>query len=426
MTTIAATATDTAIPMGTIPASLGIQLKNHCGDSDSIDAAAATGVGFIRRGIYFDQVHPEAGHFDFSATDHLVDDAERSGLKLIGCLFGTNSAFEDNGRGGIQTEAGRQAFADFAAAVAERYADKAIYWEVWNEPNVRSFWRKDGMHNSEPFAEEYVALVKAVVPAMRAKDPCCVVLAGSVSNFWQPSYEWTEHCFRLGVADSGISGWSVHPYGVKRPEDFATGYAITREIMARYGVALPLLNTERGFALGKHFEGWSGGDEAKAADFQAWHVARQFLIDQLCDVRCTIWYEWTAKPGAKDDFGLVDPHGHPRDSHRAITTIVSQLGGLRFARRLDLGNELDFGLLFEDGAGAARLACWTAPPEGGTPEDFVTHDLLLPLALDAVPTAVSATGEAVAVTAAVGALVIPLSGKPVYVDVSGVDMTSVG
>ena len=53
---------------------------------------------------------------------------------------------------------------------------------------------------------------------MRAQDPDCIVLAGSVSCFWDPSSNWTESCFSNGMFESGISGWSVHPYGLKSPE----------------------------------------------------------------------------------------------------------------------------------------------------------------------------------------------------------------
>src|SRR5690606_11061840 len=124
--------------------------------------------------------------------------AKQKGYRVVACLFGNNTLHEDDGRGGIQTAAGRAAFAAFAAAAAEHYKHHDLLREIWNEPNVRTFWRKDGMHNSDPFAQEYTDLVKAVAPAMLKADPGAFIMAGSVSNYWQPSYEWTEACFKKG------------------------------------------------------------------------------------------------------------------------------------------------------------------------------------------------------------------------------------
>jgi len=208
------------------------------------------GFRVVRRGFYWTSIEEEKGVYDFADYDDLMEHAKDLGLTIVGCLFGNNKLYEDDGLGGIQTEAGRQGFANFAAALADHYKDHAVLWEVWNEPNVRSFWRNNGQHNSEEFAEDYTALVKETAAAMLEVDPDCFVMAGSVSNYWEPSYEWTESCFKRRILQSGIRGWSVHPYGVKTPEEFAVGHNRTRELLKQYGAPdMPLLNTERGFAV---------------------------------------------------------------------------------------------------------------------------------------------------------------------------------
>src|SRR5690606_34757278 len=104
-------------------------------------------------------------------------------------------------------------------------------------------------------------------------DPGAFIMAGSVSNYWQPSYEWTEACFKKGILQSGIRGWSVHPYGVKSPEEFAIGHGKTRALLKQYGAPdMPMINTERGFAIKKpqgqlEQEGWSGGELERLRDY---------------------------------------------------------------------------------------------------------------------------------------------------------------
>jgi hypothetical protein len=275
-------------------------------------------------------------------------------------------------------------------------------WEVWNEPNVRTFWRKDGTHNSKEFAEEYTALVRETVPAMLGADPDCFVMAGSVSNYWEPSYEWTEYCFESGILESGIRGWSVHPYGVKTPEEFAVGHRRMRELLAKHGAPdMPLLNTERGFAVKETPDGWSGGSKERAREFQAWHFVRQYMVDQLHDVRPTIWYEWDG-----DAFGLVDDGGS-RPAYAACREMFEQLDGFRLAQRIDSDEDLDYVLLFENTAGDKRLVTWTAPPPGGTPDEAWPHHAEIHTSEssakgDSVPTSIRVT----------------LTGKPEYVVVA--------
>jgi hypothetical protein len=246
-------------------------------------------------------------------------------------------------------------------------------------------------------------------------DPDCLIVAGSVSNIWEPSFRWTEHCFRRGVLKSGIVGWSVHPYGLKRPEDYVPAYARMRKLMAKHGApkGMLLLNTERGFPLRKA-EGWTGGDPRKSRTYQAWHFVRQYLVDVLTDTRLTIWYEWTGR-----SFGLI--HGRAeRPAVRACTAMSDQLDGYRFARRLPADSQRDFLLLFENPSGRRKLAAWTSPPRGRSPDHTKDHpvDVKLPGRAPAATRALDAFdvfGEKRRVEVTSGKITLTLTGAPQYV-----------
>jgi len=312
-------ADDPALPPRVYPEPVMVQLQNPEFNIETIDKIYGMGFRGFRRGVYWQEIDKGNGTYDFSMYDKQFAHAHQKGMRIIGCLFGNNKIYEDDpGIGGIQTEAGRQGFAKFAAAAAERYKDYDIIWEIWTEPNVRTFWRKNkeqvgdlppAKHNSETFAEEYTLLVKAIAKEVLKADPDAFLVAGSVSNFWKPSYEWTEYCFQKGILDCGVKGWSVHPYGVKLPEDTVEGYEITRSLLKKYGKPdFPVLNTERGFATGKHKgggevpnEGYSGGPDKEALAYQAWHTIRQLMIDQMQDVRATSLYQFGGKKGMAKD-----------------------------------------------------------------------------------------------------------------------------
>jgi hypothetical protein len=206
---------DSPLPRG-IPQACGIQLKDRNFTVQTLDKVHALGFRVVRRGFYWNSIEVEKGVYDFSKFDAPMRHAGKLGLTVVAVLFSGNKLYEDPRPGGIQSAAGRTGFANFAAAAARNYRGQRVLWEIWNEPNVRTFWRKSGTHNAEEFAAEYTALVRAVAPAMLKAEPNCFILAGAVSNYWEPSYAWTEHCFQKGILASGIRGWSVHPYDFTR------------------------------------------------------------------------------------------------------------------------------------------------------------------------------------------------------------------
>ncbi len=360
-----------------VPQSCGVQLKTHNFNTATIDQVNEVGFSTFRRGVYWDAVEKEKGVYNFDQYQKEFDHAKSKGMRILGCLYGSNKLYEDDGRGGIQTQAGREGFANFAAAVAKHFKDYDVIWEVWNEPNIRTFWRKDGTHNSEPFAQEYVDLVKTIMPAMLKADPDVFVMVGSVSNYWEPSYQWTEFCFDKGILDTGIKAWSVHPYGVRTPEEFSIGHDITRNLLKKYGHAdMIMLNSERGFAVKKpktqlELEGWSGGREVELRKYQAWHFVRQFMLDQLHDVRLTIWYEWDG-----DTFGMMTPD-QSRPILRAAKVMIKQLNGYQLTRRITTENHRDYLLLWENDKGHRQLVAWTSPPAGGFPDEALVHDVTI-------------------------------------------------
>jgi hypothetical protein len=400
-----------SLPENVVPLSLGMQTKTESCSPEDLAQIAGVGARVIRRGFYWDRIETAKGVYDFAPYDRLVASAESNGLRVVACLFGSHKLYEDDGLGGIQTDAGRKGYAAFAAAAAKHFKDRNILWEIWNEPNVRSFWRKTGMHNSEPFAEEYTALVLETVPAMLAADPDCFVMAGSLSNYWEPSYQWTGFCLQKGILKSGIRAWSVHPYGVKTPEEHAVGHARVRALLDQYGAPkdFPMLNTERGYAVKDTGEGWSGGEGAKAVEYQAWQFVRQYMVDMLCGVRLTSWYEWKG-----NEFGLF--HGAEKmPAYDACKTMVAQLGGYHLVRRLPTQSDLDYLLLFESKSGPAKLVAWTAPPAGESPDMAAEHLVRHEIGVSGALTGADIYGRSIAVASTNGVLGLTLTGGPQYV-----------
>lgn len=399
------------LPERGVPQSCGVQLKPESWNADTLKKAHEMGFKVVRKGFYWNAVEKEKGVYDFSKSDEQMKLAKELDLTVVVTLFSGNKLYGED-KGGVTTPEGRAGFAKFAAAAAEKYKGEKVIFEIWNEPNVRTFWRKDGTHNSDPFATEYTDLVKAVMPEMLAADPNAFVVAGSVSNYWQPSYEWTEMCFKKGILKTGIKGWSVHPYGVKTPEEFAIGHKITRDLLSKYGSPdMPMLDTERGFSVKETAEGWSGGSKEKTLEFQAWHIVRQYMADMMADVRLTVWYEWGG-----DEFGLVDKSG-TRPAAVAVQTMLKELNGYHYVARIDTGYENDYVLQFQDAAGKQKLVVWTAQPKGDSPDMAFPHPVDLTSGGAGAVQAVGLLGDKVDVAGDAKSFRITVAGGPQYLTV---------
>jgi len=409
-------------PDGTIPDSFSVQLKGGNTTTENLDMIKELGVKYIRHGFPWEGIEKAPGIYDFSSSDEWVKECEDRGLSIIGCIAFGNALY-----GPVAEDKGRDAYVKYAAALAEHYKGAPIIWEIWNEPNTRTFWShlgtatdKSVKGNSEKFADEYVALVKAVAPAMHAADPNCTILGGSVSGVWTDSYAWSDWCFQKGILTSGIDGWSVHPYSTKNPEDYMGAYAIIRGLMTKNGGSdsFPIINTERGYPVGKA-EGFAGGDPALSKEYQAWHCVRQYLMDLVCGIKLTSWYEWSGTEG----FSLVQGN-EKTPAYNAAKFMIDYLKGYHLDGRISLDSPRDFVLRFVNASGGVKLVAWTAPPagptpeKGSTPDKTVTHAVTIPVQAAGPLDNFQIYGNKSAVTVANGSITLTLTGAPQYVTVA--------
>lgn len=79
--------------------------------------------------------------------------------------------------------------------MTRHFAGRVSHWEVWNEPNVKGFWRP-----AVPNPEEYVRLLAETVPILRANVPDVTVIGGVFATV-RPTrtLPFAEACFHLGM-----------------------------------------------------------------------------------------------------------------------------------------------------------------------------------------------------------------------------------
>jgi polysaccharide biosynthesis protein PslG len=134
---------------------------------------------------------------DWRTLDRFVGEATKRGFDLLPVVLRTPEWARRHKKvlASTPTAAGRKAYANFMAALVNRYGHDGTFWadhpyvlkrpierwQVWNEPNGPVFWAE------QPGLPDYVKLLKEAAPAIREADPeAQIVLAGLFGKAWKP------------------------------------------------------------------------------------------------------------------------------------------------------------------------------------------------------------------------------------------------
>ena len=140
------------------------------------------------------------GHFDWERTDRVMNQIDAHGLKVIARL-----GVQPEWAGGSYPEVGPpnnlQDFADFAAAVAERYKGRVDAYQIWNEPNLAREWG-----NRPPNAAEYTEMLKLAYQAIKAVDPYPIIISAGLApttrndDVARPDIYYIQEMYDAGAA----------------------------------------------------------------------------------------------------------------------------------------------------------------------------------------------------------------------------------
>jgi len=348
LTLLAATIARSAeIVSPVIPNGLGVNIHFTDEKPGELKLLADAGFKIVRMDFDWARIETERGKYDFSAYDRLVQSLDEHGLRALFILDYANPLYDDNRS--PDTDEGRLAFARWAAASAAHFKGRRILWEMYNEPNISPFWRP------KPNTDDYIKLAREVGRAIKRAAPDEIYIGPACSGVDLP---FLEACFKADL----LEYWdavSVHPYRQSIPETVDDDYRALRRLIARYSPGRktpPILSGEWGYS-----SVWSGVDE----DRQAKLLARQWLTNLSNDVPLSIWYDWRDDgPDEKEPehhFGTVSLDGKPKPAYRAAAALAGALGGFTFNKRLALGGDDQYMLLFSRGDEVRIAALKTSP-----------------------------------------------------------------
>ena len=335
------------------PLAGGIGLSSHLPWGDDPDDVAGRefevaqwaelGVGVVRRDLYWSNIEPQQGAFEFASADRVVDAADSVGAEPLGLLLYGNDWATEGTDDTMTPPDDPAAFGAYSAAVAERYRGRIRRYEVWNEPNVgMRFWKPV----EDPDA--YGALLIEAADRVHEVDPDAKVAYGGLFHpdllVNTPGPEFLQQTFDAhpDLADH-LDAVAFHPYRYPftAPEteeggqpSLVTDVCGMWDLLAEQGAPdLRLWITEMGWHTARNalVEGVSEADQAA-------FLARGSLLSLAQGSEMFLWYTFrdsgTDSADQEDMFGLythdadptVDPPAEPKEAAAAFATLTAVLG----------------------------------------------------------------------------------------------------
>lgn len=341
-----------------------------------LDTLAATRARVARFDIFWNEVartrpanptNPDDPAYDWSRADTVLRGMADRGIRPLVSVYSTPtwSAGRPAPTGAEFTQYNPHApragdYGRFMQAVAKRYSGRHFspdfieplprvnMWEVWNEPNLKRFFRK-GTGSSLP---AYLQLVREAYPAIKRQNPAAVVMVGATgprgstgdgsigARVWLAgiaraplSLKFDAYSQHIYPATAPTSKKNVFPSWMSLPEIFAQlDTRRAREISAARGAArarlmrapkIPVFITEAGYTTKR--------TEVRTVQVTVAQQATYLRqIFQLRDVRASrvpvvVWFNMQdndAWPG-----GLFTETGARKPSYAAFLA-QARIGGL--------------------------------------------------------------------------------------------------
>ncbi len=276
-----------------------------------VELLRASGARLVRLDFRWASIEREAGRFDFSAHDPVVDAADAAGVEVLALLgYGVPWATSAEATDEFFPPDDPADFARYATEVARRYAGRIDRFEIWNEPNGGyRFWKPTAHGDAAAFG----ALQAAAASAVRAECEGCTIYSAGLffhEQLINGALEFTNDMLEAAPgALRDADAFGLHPYPLYPPDSppegegasrsFAAIDADVRELLARHGASLPIAATELGWPV------YGRVDE----DAQARLLSRAMLLGAALGWDPICWFNVTDGPlhgsfPPEDDFGL--------------------------------------------------------------------------------------------------------------------------
>lgn len=306
-----------------------------------MDFMKKAGVTWDRFDFWWSEMEPVKGTWKWDKADWLIDFYTRNGINMMPILS-YRAAWMKNPPHTPEDDA---EFADYVRHVVSRYKGRIHAWEIWNEPNIPTFWKP------QPNAADYTAMMKAAYTAAHEADPTCVVV-GAAAN--ETDINWLRDIAKNGGMPY-MDAVSIHPYTMADgPEqmDLTRQLEDVHAFLASQGRPnLPVWITEMGWT--------SGITDAAANARNSRYMTQSYVIAAAEHVPHLFWFsEQDWMEGSKlIGYGLISPDFQAKSTLATYRHLSDTLGDSTFLGYLPLHGGIGY-VFRHRGASAPTVFAW--------------------------------------------------------------------
>lgn len=281
-------------------------------------------VRYAREEFEWNRVEPREGFFDWPKFDQAVAVARARNIDIIGKLV-YSADWASSAPSGTPSATARyfpptdySDYVAYAVATVERYKDDVKVWEIWNEPNIATYWKPS------PDPTAYARLLKLTYAAIKEVQPDAIVLTGGLAGYSEQ--------FMTGLVDAGamqsFDGFGLHTYveGPPEPSTLDSWIASAQSFLARNAPGRQIWITETGWSTCTSCSASAGVSESQQADF----LSRSMVDAAGHGIAAYAWYnlvEFGTTGSRLDNYGLIEQSGRRKPAFTALARTASALAG---------------------------------------------------------------------------------------------------
>ena len=274
----------------------------------NIESMKNAGIGAIRDEATWSSLEREKGRLVMPERyNHFVRRASAAGLDVMLILDYANRFYDDGDR--PRSAEAIDGFCRYAEFVARHFGKDVRLYEIWNEWDIGIGLRKPYNVGGSP--EDYIKLLRAVYPRIKAIEPGATVIAGGCTS-GAVNKGWFEKIIQLGALDY-CDAVSIHSYNYgskfpeRSPEACSAWMDGVQKMLRKYnkGKDVPFYVTEMGWPT--HI-----GKRGTEPELSASYLARLYLLARTSSsFRGLWWYDfqddgWRPEYN-ENNFGIVRP-----------------------------------------------------------------------------------------------------------------------
>lgn len=322
-------------------------------------------VGSLRvwdSGAVWNQIETAPGTYDFSRLDEIVKTARKHDAEILIVLGQTPTFYASRPKRvgsygpGASSMPDLDAWKAYVRAVAQRYPEPDVSFQVWNEANVEGYW------SGTPRQMAKLTLAAREVLDEVGSTQTLVAPAMATRLLFHRAYFLDFYRQRVGgrpvwdlVDVFAFQLYPEHDAPVERSMELLEA---TRILLGREGVPAdkPIWNTEINYGL-------KGGDPATPLPEaeQAANVARTYVLNAAYDVERVYWYSWDLQQIANTSLVAADGTA-ATSAGRAVAQVRSWLMGT-LPKGCVVTDNRTYVCTFEAPGGEERTVFWNPKRE---------------------------------------------------------------